>query len=271
MPPKNPTEASTLYGKVKGILQNAGIENCGFEARQILASKPGFETETALRRALGEPLQYLLGEWEFYGLPFKVGAGVLIPRPETETLVDAVLEHFGAASENLEIIDLFSGSGCIAVALCKYLPRACVRAVELYDEALRYLTENITLNGVRADVIKGDAADKEFAGGFPAASFDCVTANPPYLTKSDMGELQKEVTFEPPAALDGGEDGLLYYHAIAALWHRALKRGGLLALEIDGCRAKAVSDILLSSGGFEDIRVTKDLGGDDRVVTALKQ
>ena len=285
-----------LYDYIRFSLKNAGIDDPVFESRCIIEDIMGLDRlqlamngtkdadEAKMSKALellekrlkGEPLQYLLGEWEFFGLPFKVGKGVLIPRPDTETLVEAVLDHFMRLGKlDPEIIDLCSGSGCIAVAIQKNLPQSKVTAVELSSEAFPYLTENIRRNGVDVKTMKGDVlngdllrnfTDPEDIGEF--RKLDCIVSNPPYLTEKEMGELSPEVKCEPESALYGGTDGLKFYRVIAGLWKEILKEGGLLAFEIGCEQGEEVSDILRKSG-YTDIKVMKDLGGNDRVVMGI--
>ncbi|MGN1303545.1 MAG: peptide chain release factor N(5)-glutamine methyltransferase [Oscillospiraceae bacterium] len=285
-----------LYDYIGSKLKNAGIEEYVFESRCIIEDIMGLDRlslamnaektadeakkDKALllleKRLNGEPLQYLLGEWEFFGLPFKVGKGVLIPRPDTEVLVETVLDHFlKSGKHDPEIIDLCSGSGCIAVALQKNLPRSKVTAVELSSEAFPYLTENIRRNGADVKIMKGDVLNGELLQNFSAPDdfgefrkLDCVVSNPPYLTEKEMGELSPEVKCEPETALYGGADGLKFYRVISCLWKEILKEGGLLAFEIGYEQGEAVSDILRKSG-YTDIKVIKDLGGNDRVVTGI--
>ncbi|MCI5904101.1 MAG: peptide chain release factor N(5)-glutamine methyltransferase [Oscillospiraceae bacterium] len=231
----------------------------------------------AKRRSEGYPLQYLLGEWEFYGLRFKVGEGVLIPRPDTEILVETVINHFSAKKQtDPEIADLCSGSGCIAIALQKSMPRSRVTAVELSAEAMPYLSANIQRNEARVQIIKGDVTDGRLLDNFADPDspgdhrqIDCIVSNPPYLTAEEMSELQREVAFEPALALDGGADGLKFYRIISCLWKEVLKEGGLLAFEIGFEQGEAVSELLRQSG-YGDVKVIKDLGGNDRVVTGIK-
>lgn len=286
-----------LYFTIKSALQNAGIEDSKFETDCIfedilrvssleLALQRDFTVEQSLekqaleicrKRVSGYPLQYLLGEWEFYGLPFKVGRGVLIPRPDTETLVDAVLNHFKQVGNFApKTIDLCSGSGCIAVSLKKQLPSSVVFAVELSADAFPYLVENIRLNNVDIKLIRGDITDGRLLDNFRDSDnigdyvqLDCIVSNPPYLTDSEMCDLQKEVTFEPETALRGGYDGLKFYRIISCLWKEILKDGGLIAFEIGYEQGKAVTDIL-SSSGYGEIKIIKDFYGNDRVVTAIK-
>lgn len=231
----------------------------------------------AKQRSEGYPLQYLLGEWEFYGLRFKVGEGVLIPRPDTEILVETVINHFAAKKQtDPEIADLCSGSGCIAIALQKSMPRSRVTAVELSAEAMPYLAANIQRNEARVQIIKGDVTDGRLLDNFADCDspgdhrqIDCIVSNPPYLTAEEMSELQREVAFEPALALDGGADGLKFYRIISCLWKDVLKEGGLLAFEIGFEQGEAVSELLRQSG-YGDVKVIKDLGGNDRVVTGIK-
>lgn len=285
-----------VYEYISSKMKNAGIEDYAFESRCIIedimgldrlqlamdGEKQADETKKAKalmlleRRLNGEPLQYLLGEWEFYGLPFKVGEGVLIPRPDTEVLVETVLDRFMKLGKlDPEIVDLCSGSGCIAVAIQKNLPKSKVTAVELSSDAFPYLTENIRRNGVNVKTMKGDVLNGELLNNFADPEdhgefrkIDCIVSNPPYLTEKEMGELSPEVKCEPETALYGGADGLKFYRVIACLWKEILREGGLLAFEIGYEQGEAVSDILEKSG-YTDIKVIKDLGGNDRVVIGV--
>lgn len=221
----------------------------------------------AQRRSEGYPLQYLLGQWEFWGCNFKVGEGVLIPRPDTETLVEQVLdicrrEHLTAP----KIADLCSGSGCIAVALKKELPQAEVWAVELSDKALGYLRQNTELNGCGdIHIIKGNVLDHGTARA--VMGLDILVSNPPYLTSQDMSELQTEVRHEPATALFGGEDGLGFYRAMTELWKTSIKDGGYIAYEYGMGQHDAVKTIL-EKNGFTDVELRKDGGGIIRTAAA---
>lgn len=167
------------------------------------------------RRIDGEPLQYILGVWEFMGNSFYVGKGVLIPRPETESLVELAAEYLENIN-NPVVIDLCSGSGCIAISLAKLYPRAKIYAVEKYDEAFSYLEKNIKLNYVDNVVaVKGDMFDMNL---FKDISADLILSNPPYIRKSDISTLSAEVRNEPDTALDGGEDGYDFYRFLADFW-----------------------------------------------------
>ncbi len=228
----------------------------------------------AEKRCMGIPLQYILGKWEFFGRTFFVGEGVLIPRPDTEILVEKVIEHFAGQNNRYpEICDLCSGSGCIAVTLKKELPEASVHAVELSSDAMPYLVKNIRHNEADVKIIKGDICDgrilENFADPDDPGEFrriDAVVSNPPYLTDKEMTELSREVKHEPEIALNGGADGLKFYRIISVLWKEILKDGGLIAFEIGFEQGKAVAEILEKSG-YKNVAVHKDLAGNDRVVT----
>lgn len=231
----------------------------------------------AKKRSEGYPLQYILGQWEFFGLPFKVGEGVLIPRPDTEVLVECVLDRLGRMEGKLGIVDLCSGSGCIAIALDKKLGgRAQVYGVELSSDAFPYLSENVRMNGssvklLRGDVMNGSIMENFRDGDNPEEyiKIDCIVSNPPYLTKREMEELQTEVRHEPETALFGGDDGLKFYRVITCLWKEILRTGGLLAFEIGDAQAGDVQ-LLLEEGGFCDIFTEKDAAGCVRVIGGYK-
>lgn len=231
----------------------------------------------AEKRCAGNPLQYILGTWEFFGRPFHVGEGVLIPRPDTEVLIEKVLKHFkNRGNFSPEICDLCSGTGCIAVTLKKELPKAVVHAVELSSDAMPYLIKNIRLNEADVKIIKGDITDGRLLENFADPDdvgeyrkIDCIVSNPPYLTDVEMTELSREVKHEPELALHGGADGLKFYRIISCLWKEILKDCGLLAFEIGWEQGSAVKEIMEKSG-FTNVTVHKDYAGNDRVVTGIK-
>lgn len=266
-----------FYEEIKSEFVNGGVENAAFEAEQLLRAsgidKLSLITEPGRliaenisaeinarvsRRISGEPLQYILGEWEFYGLPFYVGSGVLIPRQDTETIVDVALEFLANAS-SMKTLDLCAGSGCIGISLAK-LANADVTSVEKSHEAFAYLTKNAALNGVTITAVLGDALDEKNAPG----EFDVIVCNPPYLTAEDMRSLQREVTFEPEAALFGGEDGLDFYRRLIPLYSKKLNSGGLLAVEIGMGQETAVSGLFRTSGITPQMK--QDANGIIRVV-----
>lgn len=217
--------------------------------------------ELLAKRGEGYPLQYLLGEWEFYSLPFRVGPGVLIPRQDTEVLVDAALRALQAGKQSRpQVLDLCSGSGCVAIAIKRNHPAAQVTAQELSPQACDYLTQNIALNQVEITPHRSDLRD--YTHPVP---LDLIVSNPPYISEGQLGELQAEVGFEPLAALNGGEDGLYYFRAIARRFREQLCPGGLLLLEIGAGQEQAVSAILRENG-MESIALHKDYNGIVRVV-----
>ena len=285
-----------LYELTENMLHIAGVENhkfdtdCLFEdilgADKLALMLRGDEEvpepdadklmEAAEKRCSGIPLQYILGKWEFFGREFYVGEGVLIPRPDTEVLVEKVIEHFKkSGNDSPEICDLCSGSGCIAITLKKELPKAIVHAVELSSEAMPYLVKNIRLNSADVKVIKGDVLDGRLIENFSDPEdfgeyrkIDAIVANPPYLTDKEMTELSREVKHEPEMALQGGIDGLKFYRVISALWKEILSDGGLIAFEIGWEQGGSVKEILEKSG-YKNVAVYKDYAGNDRVVTGI--
>lgn len=279
--------ARELYNNLRSRLKTAGIEDYVFESRCIIEQALGIRFEKLLvngdaeinrgqldiiekmvtQREKGYPLQYILGEWEFYGLDFKVGTGVLIPRADTETLVDYVLE---SAKENQcrQIVDLCTGTGCIAIAVEKNIKNPCsVVAIEKSAQAFEYLLENIKLNSSSVKPIKADVLSTETASQY--TNLDMIISNPPYLTESDMNNLQREVTFEPETALRGGIDGLDFYRRITEVWKNSLKKGGIIVFEIGINQENDVSEILITNN-FDKIQYKRDLNGVIRVVGARK-
>lgn len=278
-----------LFSEVKNTLEKTGIDTFRFDAQCIMedcfgASMPMLfiksqelsseETAEKVRsmakkRAQGYPLQYILGQWEFFGYPFRVGEGVLIPRPDTETLVEKIIGFCKSHNNTCpKIADLCSGSGCIAVTLKKELPQAAVYAVELSDKAIPYIKENAQLNNAEISVLKADVLCSDTAEAFN--ELDAVVSNPPYLTLQEMNELQTEVTYEPETALFGGEDGLDFYRKMIPLWKGSIKNHGILAFEIGINQHDDVAE-MLASESFANIELIKDTAGIIRVVSAEKQ
>jgi len=229
--------------------------------KELSAEEEKILFSAAEKRASGYPLQYIIGSWEFFGRKFFVGEGVLIPRPETELICEYVLKYY-SRSMPPRIIDLCSGSGCIAITLAKELSGASVTAVELYDGAFEYLSRNNILHQNCVKALKRDALES-------FGEFDCIVSNPPYITENEMKELQTEVTFEPKTALFGGNDGLDFYRAIAKNWKNNLSSGGIIVFEIGDTQGQEVKNIL-TENGYENAAVIKDYEGRDRVVTAIK-
>lgn len=278
-----------LYTNLKSMLRLMDIDTYAFEAKLILEKAFGSELPRILmnkdsavpenilediqnmteKRKKGFPIQYILGEWEFYGYPFKVGEGVLIPRQDTETLIDYVLEVCRINNiKSPKIIDLCSGTGCIAITLKKEIPDAEVYAVENSKTALEYLEYNKKLNQADIKIINADVLEDKYTSNF--ADFDIIVSNPPYLTEQDMRELQPEVRFEPVTALYAGEDGLYFYQKITPIWKKILKSGGMIVYEIGMNQHDSVSDIL-KSNNFGKIEFIKDTAGIIRVVSGVRR
>lgn len=275
-----------LYKNCVRKLKENGIDDAEFDALCIFQDvfreknplfKPNEEANSSQiykvyndveYRCEGNPLQYVLGKWDFWKYTFRVGEGVLIPRPDTETLIENILDI--CRKNNLtspKILDLCSGSGCIAITLDKEIPQSEVWAVEKYNGAFEYLEDNIRLNNSDVRAVKADVLLTETAGKF--SDFDIIVSNPPYLTAEEMQDLQKEVQAEPESALFGGSDGLDFYRVITEIWKKSLKTGGYICYEFGMNQHNAVADIL-KAHNFININFTEDTGGIIRTVTAKK-
>lgn len=254
----------TVYEKLLGAVDP---DDASVDARELCRAFEGDALWAAVeRRISGEPLQYIIGEWDFYNRTFRVGEGVLIPRPETEMLVEESLNFLKGRSEGEKtVLDLCSGSGCIAVSIAANCPGSKVYAVEKSPAAFEYLKQNIVLNRAEVvafndDILTGCAHLMRAKG-----RFDVIVSNPPYVRSEDCKTLQTEVLREPPEALDGGEDGLTFYRAIAERWLPLLKEDGLLLVE---CGEDQADDIvrLFSAASDREIAVLKDFAEIPRVV-----
>lgn len=227
----------------------------------------------------GKPVQYITGEQEFMGIPFKVNEDVLIPRQDTETLVEEVIKEVkNRISQkkvpigSFQILDLCCGSGAIGISLCKYLPSVKVTATDISSKAIIIAKENAENAGVSKSIrfVESDMFSA-FRKGFGAAKFHIIVSNPPYIESDVIPTLQREIReYEPIIALDGGKDGLDYYRRIAEESPAFLKPSGMLFLEIGYNQGAAVCSILEKTGHFDNIEVIKDLSGHDRVVKCLK-
>lgn len=218
------------------------------------------------RRAAGEPLQYITRLQEFMSLTFEVGPGVLVPRQETELLVETVAQWCLECGKVLELLDVGTGSGCIAVSLAHFIPHCKVTAVDKMSDAIDIAKRNASLNGVedRIEFIRSDLFT-EIAG----RQFDAIISNPPYIRSCEIGSLQREVRcHEPMEALDGGTDGLDFYRAIIGQASAFLKTGsGLLAFETGYDQAEDVAGLMTDT--FVETKIYKDLAGIGRVVTGI--
>ena len=217
-------------------------------------------------RTKGEPIQYLAGQCEFYGLPIRVSAGVLIPRPETEHLVDQAL-LLAAMFQAPRIVDVGTGSGCIAIALAHHLPHAKITAIDLSSKALIRASESAALNKVSPLIhfLEGD-----LLAPVEGERFEIIVSNPPYVPTADRESLSVEVRdYEPSLALFAGEDGLEVYRRLIPSAFEALIPGGFLLLEIGFGQSPAITELLTRSG-FEQIEFTPDLQGIPRVACAQR-
>ncbi|MDR1880898.1 MAG: peptide chain release factor N(5)-glutamine methyltransferase [Tannerellaceae bacterium] len=216
-----------------------------------------------------EPIQYIIGHTRFYGLPFHVDPSVLIPRPETEELADHVLRDF--RDGRMRVLDIGTGSGCLAVTLAKYLPHAGVFAVDISEKALRTARENARLNGVEVTFLQADILSPPHTLAHLPDSVDLFVSNPPYVKNSEKAQMGKNVLlYEPPEALFvPDDDPLLFYRAIARLGKEKIKEGGFLYAEINAQCGKEMVD-MLAGEGYTGIRLIRDIAGKERIITAKK-
>lgn len=278
------TTYNNLYLDIRQQLRKAGIEAATLEARELvcfgtgksreelqrdggLYASPELERtvrELVDRHLAGEPVAYLIGEWEFYGLPLDISRDVLIPRPDTEVLAEQAIGHIKTLGE-CRVLDLCAGSGCIGLAVAAQAPGARVVLGEYSDAALKICRQNIRRNSLTARVVpmQADALDKP---GKALGEFQCIVCNPPYIPHDDIAGLDGSVRdYEPHLALDGGEDGLDFYRAISEKWRAALAPGGRLYFEVGIGQADSVLRIMRGQG-FGDIQIVKDLHDIPRVV-----
>lgn len=269
-----------------GRLEEGGVEDAGYEAMLLVELVYGMDRTAQLihsqdpapeeknaqleellsRRLEGEPIQYLLGQWEFMGLPFLLSQDTLIPRADTETLCQWVLDHT-TKKESCRMLDLCCGSGCIGISLAYYLPKAEVELWDISAGAVEMTKKNAALNGVESrctpkvqDVLKEDLRE---------GCFDYILSNPPYIPTGDLAGLQKEVQREPRRALDGGETGMDFYEVLPGLHKHLLKEGGVLLFECGIHQSQQVAEIMRREG-YREIEEINDLHGIPRVVLGRK-
>ena len=278
---------NNLYLDLRQRFHKAGMADPTLEARELVCCAAGKSREElsrdgrlyvpaaveqqverlAQRHLAGEPVAYLIGEWEFYGLPLDISESVLIPRPDTEVLVEQALSRLQGVSEP-RILDLCAGSGCVGLALAKHLPGSRVVLGELDEGALRICRQNIRRNDLTGRVVslQMNALEKPPAH---LGEFDAIVSNPPYIPDGDIAGLDVSVRdYEPHLALRGGEDGLDFYRAICAQWRTALRADGRLRFEVGSGQADDVLRIMRSCG-FGDVEITPDLNGIPRVVSGI--
>ncbi|WP_295629348.1 peptide chain release factor N(5)-glutamine methyltransferase [uncultured Intestinimonas sp.] len=282
------TTYNNLYLDTRKRLRAHGVEMAQLEARELVcfaadktreqffrdlplyASKEVEEKveELTQRRLAGEPVAYIIGEWEFYGLPLDISRDVIIPRADTETLAERAILLAKAAGEGARVLDLCAGSGCVGLAVAANAPNCRVVLADISEGALRICKQNVRRNNLNARVtcVQADAL------AAPAASlwdFDVIACNPPYIPHKELPDLDVSVKdYEPWGALDGGLDGLDFYRAISANWGTALRLGGSLIFEVGMGQAPAVEQIM-AQNGFENIVTHQDPRGVWRVVEGM--
>ncbi|MBE5955875.1 MAG: peptide chain release factor N(5)-glutamine methyltransferase [Lachnospiraceae bacterium] len=287
-------KAYDLYKEGSALLKKAGITDWEYDCRVLLEWTCGVSRMDLLlepdkeipeeqknrflsylnKRALHEPLQYLIGEWEFMGMPFKVNPSVLIPRQDTEVLIEWILEREGKhcvetdEKQELKLLDVCTGSGCIAISLDSMLParsgkRVNTEALDISKDALQTAMDNNILNQTHVNFIESNMFEKI------DRTYDIMVSNPPYIpTEVVEGLMAEVVQFEPRIALDGMEDGLFFYRILAKDGRKHLSKGGRLYLEIGHDQGRTVPEILQKEG-FSEIEVKKDFAGNDRCVRAV--
>ena len=268
--------------EVEERLTAAGCPDADFDARELfrlatgrdarLTDRPLDADEAArrealtLRRAAREPLQYLCGSWPFLDFELAVGPGVLCPRADTEVVAEAAAQTL-AGVKAPRVLDLCAGTGCLGLGVKRFCPDAQVTCVEKSPEAFRYLEQNArtALPGAAPAVqaVQGDLFT--YWQSLPEGQLDLIVSNPPYLTAEEMQHLQPEVAQEPAMALEAGDDGLVFYRALAQHYRDALRPGGALVLEIGWQQRQAVME-LLAGNGWADIECRRDYGGNDRCI-----
>jgi release factor glutamine methyltransferase len=279
------TTYNNLFLDARAKLKRAGIDAAQLEARELVcyASDKSREQlyrdmplyvsaqlerrvgELVERRLAGEPVAYIIGEWEFYGLPMNISQDVLIPRMDTEVLAERGILKAREAGEGARVLDLCAGSGCVGIAVASNAPECRVVLGELSEGALRICKQNVRRNELNARVTCLSVNAME-----PPSSalwdFDAIVCNPPYIPTEDILHLDASVRdYEPRMALDGGADGLDFYRYIADKWRPALRLGGTLLFEVGMGQAPLVEEIL-AKNGYEDVKTTADTQGIWRVV-----
>ncbi len=280
------TTLNDVWLDVKRRLHKGGVDNSSLEARELVCFATGIARErfydkrsdyifdkdiseinrlTELRLS-GYPMQYIVGQWEFYGLTFDLSTETLIPRPETETLVEQAVAFLGER-ERGRILELGCGTGCVITSILHSVPSGFTAiAADIEPAALALTRKNLIRHGLNSRVIteKYDMRDPlpETFG-----KFNIIVSNPPYIRTGELDGLQKEVQYEPRMALDGGEDGLTYYRAIATNCRASLAKNGCIMVEIGYDQAESVKQIFRAAG-FNNTIVKKDLSANDRVLIA---
>ncbi len=276
----------SVYREAIKALSEAGCESPEFDAQQLVdycfgmnktqlllnsgapvqEGKLFFFEDCVKRRCNHEPLQYILGVWDFHRFSFKVGEGVLIPRPETELLVEFAVEKI--TNGNVKVVyDLCCGSGCIGLTVAKLFPHIKVYCVDVSEKAIEYTNKNKEFLDVdNVVVINADVLSSVGFLGLPRP--DLILSNPPYIRTEDIKTLQPEIAYEPTLALDGGEDGLMFYRALSDNWFIYINKDGYIAMEIGEDQGKDVLSLFVDKA--QKARIIKDAAGLDRVVAVKR-
>ncbi len=280
-----PKTYNEIYIDARRRLRDSGIEASSLEARLIISHAAGKSMDVLLRdmslytsddvvekvsqmvekRLDGEPVAYITGNWEFYGIPITVTRDVLIPRNDTELLVDTALKCLKGRKMDARVIDLCTGSGCIGCAIASELPAAHVVLADISRPALQVAKQNVQKNKLnpRVTCVEVDALA---VPPMMLGSFDMLVCNPPYIPKADIEKLDESVkNYEPISALDGGQDGLDFYMAILSKWNNVVRVGGLMIFEVGINQAEDVME-LMSCWGLSNVGCVQDTQGIDRVV-----
>lgn len=242
--------------KIAERLKAAGIENAVGEAYILYEEFCGEELEKAVERRINrEPLQYILGKWEFFREEYFVSPDCLIPRSDTELLVEWLVKNL---PQGARLLDLCTGSGCIAISTAKNRPDATALGADISEAALALAKKNAAHNGVNCDFVYADVlTESPFS-----EQFDCISANPPYITSEAMSTLAPELSHEPALALCGGDDGMDFYRAIVKNFGKNLKADGCFAFEF-GYDQRDAAKALANANGFEFTEIY-DYGGNFR-------
>ena len=271
---------NNLYLDTRQRLRKAGVEQAQLEARELICFATGKtraeltrdsrlyasdaleeKLESLIRRRLqGEPVAYIIGEWEFYGMTLTVNSNVLIPRPDTECIAARAIQIAQASGEHARVLDLCAGSGCIGLAVAQHASNCRVVLADVSEAAVEVCRENMRRNDLTSRVTCFNVDAREDPPEM-LWDFNLIVCNPPYIRTGDLAGLDPSVRdFEPRLALDGGEDGLDFYRVVARKWKAAFRRSATLLFEVGYDQAEAVSAILADLG-YHDIRTHEDAFG----------
>ncbi len=285
-------DARQIFSECVSLLEESGIQDAAFEAnvlfthvtgaRRMFVAKLDDSAANAFlvackQRAKHVPLQYITGSWPFLELELTVGPGVLVPRPETETLC-RVAAGLIQSIPRPAVLDLCAGTGAVGLGIQSLVPNVAATFVEKSPQAFQYLQNNITsceragtlCENSSFETLSADVLDTALPAKWPPAFFDLLVANPPYITADEYKTLDTELFFEPKEALVADENGLLFYRAISRNYRPCLAPGGHIAFEIGASQAGAISAILMADE-YTDITITRDIFGNQRVITAINQ